>query len=441
MKTLAQRLSCGLLALNLVVVAGAMAGEAPSRTGVDAPELAALGKYAVGVRSIMLVERDQLDLRSIDPKTGTAPRSDRSLQVEIWYPSKPTPGATPAVYADSMESEPPAPPAKFRIQGLAVRDAPADGGRFPLVIVAHGYGNVPVAMSWLTENLASKGYVVAAIRHEDLYLSPAGFPHAVLRRPLDIAFVARELQRTLGESGAVDPSRTALIGYSMGGYGVLTAAGAALDPAGALVTRVPGGLLTPYARDGASSGSMVAPSVKAVVAIAPAGGAFGAWGPNGLQGITAPLLLIAGDHDRTVDYKTGARAFFDQATNSNRYLLTFLGGGHALGLGPAPPEMQTDLWNQDWFEDPVWRKDRLIGVSLHFITAFLDRYVKDDASRSSYIDGLIVESSKGDWTSKDPIPWGARSPGGEGITLWKGFQRRHADGLSLMHAEAKTAVK
>jgi hypothetical protein len=102
--------------------------------------------------------------------------------------------------------------------------------------------------------------------------------------------------------------------------------------------------------------------------------------------------------------------------------------------------MQQDLWNQDWFEDPVWRKDRLIGVSLHFITAFLDRYVKGDASRSSYIDGLIVESSKGEWVSKDPIPWGARSPGGEGITLWKGFQRRHADGLSLMHAEARTAV-
>ena len=66
------------------------------------------------------------------------------------------------------------------------------------MIVAHGYGNVPVAMSWLTENLASKGYVVAAIRHDDVYLNPAGFPQAALRRPLDIAFVARELQRTLG---------------------------------------------------------------------------------------------------------------------------------------------------------------------------------------------------------------------------------------------------
>ncbi len=144
-------------------------------------------------------------------------------------------GATPVTYEDAMDSEPPAPPAKFKLEGLAVRDAQPDGGRFPLVIVSHGYGNVPVAMSWLTENLASKGYVVAAIRHDDMYLNPAGFPQAVLRRPLDIAFVARELQRSLGKAGEVDPTRTALIGYSMGGYGVLAAGGATLDPAGGLV--------------------------------------------------------------------------------------------------------------------------------------------------------------------------------------------------------------
>ena len=35
------------------------------------------------------------------------------------------------------------------------------------MIVSHGYGNVPLAMTWLAENLASKGYVVAGIRHDD----------------------------------------------------------------------------------------------------------------------------------------------------------------------------------------------------------------------------------------------------------------------------------
>ena len=437
MKATTGLFASGLLALGIAAVAVATAADAPSRTGIDAPELAALGKYAVGVRSVTLVDRNQLDLSAIDPTTGIPAQHDRSLKVEVWYPAKAVAGATPVTYEDTLVSEPPAPPARFRIPGLAVRDAKADGGRFPLVIVAHGYGNVPIVMSWLTENLASKGYVVAAIRHEDSYLNPAGFPQAALRRPLDIAFVARELQGSLGQSGEVDPARTALIGYSMGGYGVLAAAGATLDPAGGLVSRVPGGLLQPFARGGALSASLVAPAVKAVVAIAPAGGAFGAFGADGLAGIKSPLLLIAGDHDNTVDYTSGARAYFDQAVHSNRYLLTFLGGGHALGFGPAPPEMQTDLWNQDWFEDPVWRKDRQIGISLHFITAFLDRYVKDDASRSAFIDGLVVESSQGKWDAPQGTPWNARSPGGE-VTLWKGFQRRHAEGLSLMHAEASS---
>jgi predicted dienelactone hydrolase len=322
---------------------------------------------------------------------------------------------------------------------LPAQDAPAEAGRFPLIVVSHGYGNVPVGMSWLTENLASKGYVVAAIRHEDRYLEPAAFPQAALRRPLDIAFVARELQRRMGVAGGtVDATRTALIGYSMGGYGVLAAGGATLDPGGALVSGVPGGLMTPYARGGRLSSSLVAPAVKAIVALAPGGSAFGAFGPEGMAAIKAPLLLIAGDHDLTVDYTTGARAYFDQAIHSDRYLLTFLHGGHALGLGPVPTEMRDDLWNHDWFEDPVWRKERLMAISLHFVTAFLDRHVKDDASRSAYIDGLVVESGKGTWDAPAGTPWAARSPGGE-ITLWKGFQRRHATGLTWMHETAVPA--
>jgi predicted dienelactone hydrolase len=414
-----------------------MAGEPPSRPAMDAPELARLGTFAVGVKTIVLVNRDQIDLGTFDARTGVAAKRNRELTVDIWYPARPANGAATEIYSGSMDSEPPAPPAAFKIAGIAVRDAQPHVGRFPLVVVAHGYGNVTAGMSWLTENLASKGYVVAATRHEDRYLDPAGFPHALLRRPLDVAFVTRELQQSLAKDGSVDAERTALIGYSMGGYGVLTAGGAVLDPASPLAGLVPGGIMTPYLRGGSMSEAMRAPAVKAVVAISPAGGALSAWGSNGLEGITAPLLLISGDRDLTVDYGSGARAFFDQAQRSNRYLLTFLNGGHALGLGAAPPEMRKTLWDQDWFEDPVWRKDRLIGISLHFITAFLDRYVKDDASRGAYIDGLVVESNQGQWAAPPQTPWAAYSPGGPGITLWKGFQRRHAEGLSLMHETPK----
>jgi predicted dienelactone hydrolase len=423
-----------LLVFGLAMATGSAAHDAPSRPGIDAPELAHPGRLDVGVRTLALVDPAQIDVLAFDPTTGVSPKRDRILTVDLWYPAEIAAGATPETYAGSFPAEPPAPPTQFTIPGIAVRDARPAEGRFPLVIVSHGYSNESVALSWLTENLASKGYVVAAIRHADPPITDRNkFPEPLLRRPLDIAFVTRTLQRSLADEGHTDPSRVALIGYSMGGYGVLTAAGGELDPESPLASLVPGALLAPYARGGASRDALQVAGVKAVVAFSPGGGSLQAWGPEGLRGITAPLLLISGDRDWTVDYQTGARAFFDQATRSNRYLLTFKGAGHRIALGPAPVEMQQRLWDLDWFEDPVWRQGRIVGINLHMITAFLDRYVKDDASRAAYLDGLTPESVQGEWPASAGRAYDAYSPGAEGVTVWKGFQRQHAEGLELMH--------
>jgi predicted dienelactone hydrolase len=409
----------GLL-LGFVLTTAAPAQDAPSRPAVDAPELAKLGDHGVGHRTVTVVD-DQ-----------------RRLVVEVWYPATVAGNAEPVTYSGSFTAEPPAAPTKFTRPGIAIRDATPASGRFPLVIASHGYDNDAIALSWLTENLASKGYVVAAIRHSDPPITDrSGFPQVLLRRPLDIAFVAGALPAALGDSPAVDASRVAMVGYSMGGYGVLTAAGAELDPAGPVVTMVPDGRLKAYARGGESLSALRIAGLKAVVALAPAGGSLNAWGADGIASITAPLLLIAGDRDGTVDYASGARTFFHQATRSDRYLLTYLGGGHRIGLGPAPAEMRHRLWDQDWFDDAVWSPTRVVGINLHFITAFLDRYVKDDASRASYLDGLTPRSNDGSWPPSADEAYGAYSPGTDGITLWKGFQRGHAEGLELLHAKPR----
>ena len=402
----------------------------PSKPVIDSPELAALGPLNVGVRTLTLVDHDADDV--------VAPHADRRLTVDLWYPAQTVRGAKRAQYDASLPAEQPGqPPATFSVPGIAVRDAKPIADRYPLVVVSHGRSNATAALSWLTENLASKGYVVAAIRHADLpRTESAEGPEFLLRRPLDIAFVTRSLQRSLAEENLVDPARTALIGYSMGGYGVLIDAGAALDPEGAPCKWVPGGMLVPYAAGGRLQESTRVSNLKAVVAIAPWGGAVGAWGKSGPTGVTAPLLLIAGDRDHTVDYATGARAFFDAATNSPRYLLTYHGGGHALGLAPTPPSMRSRVWDLSWFEDPVWRKDRIIGINLHMITAFLDRYVKGDESRAAYLDGLVPESIDGAWQAPKDTPFDAISPGAAGVTLWNGFQRDYAEGLGLLHRAA-----
>ncbi len=287
-----------LIAMLLVSVQ-AFATAPPSRYGVDAPELARLGPYAVGVRTLLLRQAAQADVLAFDPAHGTAPSRDRELGVDLWYPARPPLHAAPVVYMANLPSEPPAPPASFSVPGIAAREAAPAGGGFPLVVVSHGYSNDPAVMTWLTENLASKGYVVAAIRHDDPPITDRSkFVQPLLRRPLDIAYVTLRLQATLAEQRLIDPQRTALVGYSMGGYGVLTAAGASLDPKGPPTQMIPGGLLQPYVRGGALADSIKVKGLRAVVAISPSGGGtLAAWGPEGLHSISVPLLLIAGDRD------------------------------------------------------------------------------------------------------------------------------------------------
>jgi predicted dienelactone hydrolase len=221
-----------------------------------------------------------------------------------------------------------------------------------------------------------------------------------------------------------------------------SAAGATLEPAGPMMTRVPGGLMLPFARGAGEAASLKVGSVRAVVALAPYGGGLpNVWGAEGLQGITAPLLLIAGDEDRVLNYVTGARAFFDAATNSHRYLLTFKGAGHSIGLNPAPEAKPRSLWDLEWFEDPVWKKDRVLSINAHFITAFLDRYVKGDETKAAYLDVTNSDSSDGVWPSGSHLAYDAYSPGARGVTVWKGFQRNRAAGLSLLRAEPLSQVR
>ena len=444
------RARCWVLGVSLSVLAGSPGNGAapapavapPPEFGVDTPALARLGAFAVGVKTLHLVQADQVEVLAFDAASGTYPKRDREITVDLWYPARAAAGVKRETYAASLPGEPPAAPFEFTVPGIAIRDAPAAGTGFPLVIVSHGRSNATVAMTWITENLASKGYVVAAIRHADPdYSDPRRFVQILVRRPLDIAYVARWLQDTLGAQHLIDPTRVALIGYSMGGYGVLTAAGATLDPASSMMRGIPGGLMLPYARGAKEAGTLLVAGLRAVVALAPYGGGTPAvWGGDGLPGIAVPLLLIAGDNDKTINYTTGARAIFDAAFNSRRYLLTFKGAGHAVGLNPAPAEKPRSLWDLEWFEDPVWKKQRITAINAHFITAFLDRFVKGDESKSAYLDLTTTESAGGVWPAASRLPYDAFSPGIDGITVWTGFQRNRAAGLELLRAEPVPAI-
>jgi pimeloyl-ACP methyl ester carboxylesterase len=420
------------------------AQEAPSEffsvPKADAPELAPQGNYAVGVRTLDLVHPGQIDILNFNKDTGKAPLYDRPLKVEVWYPATLAPGQEQHVlYPSPMPGTAPrtSGPKGFDIPGKAARDAaPVKGQQFPLVIVSHGYPGSRYFLSYLTENLASKGYVVAAIDHTDsVFGEVRAFTSTLLNRSNDQLFVLASIQKLLPD--LVQANNAAIVGYSMGGYGALISAGAGIGPKSMLNQFVPGGYLADWNRDNPKYQALNRDGLKAVVAIAPWGEQppFNAWDSDSLAGIRLPTLFIVGDHDDVAGYDPGPKRAMEQAVNSNSCLLVYENARHNTGGNPPPSNLALDYKGLQSFDEPVWRKDRITAINQHFITAFLDLYLKGDETRRKFLQVPMAHSNDGKWvaapnTSDD----GAFS---KGDNFWPGFQRRWSLGLELTCHQAK----
>ncbi len=419
----------------------------------DAPELARRGSYPVGVRTLEIVHQNQIDILRFDKQTGKAPVTDRTLKIEIWYPAVIPPGQQESTtYSSAMPHSAPDANATFEIAGKALRDAPPlPGTRCPLVVVSHGYPGSRTFLTYLTENLASKGYVVAAIDHTDsVFGAVRGFSSTLLNRSSDQLFTIEALGRLASDPAnflhsLLDASNAAIVGYSMGGYGALTSAGAGLAKVGPVAKFVPGNYLDDWSAGSPKFQALDRRSIKAVVAIAPWGEQppYSAWDARSLAAIHVPSLFIAGDHDDVADYAHGVKPAFEQAVNSDRYLLVYQAARHNTGGNPPPPGLALDFNQLQAFDEPVWRKDRITAINQHFITAFLDLHLKGDTSRRTYLDVRVPESNNAVWKVPEGVSDnGSFSTGQDaaGDPFWKGFQRRWALGLELHHYTAGQAV-
>ena len=401
----------------------------------DAPELAAYGEHLVGVRTLELSNPGQIDIVKIDsskPKPDPLPRYDRPLTVEIWYPA--TDDANGAAefktYLRDGKTE-------VSLHGRAMRDAaPSSASEpFPLVIVSHGYPGNRYLMSHLAENIASKGYVVVSIEHKDsTYRDKAAFGSTLVNRPLDVTFVLNEMERLGAEaggflSGLVDTSKTAIVGYSMGGYGaVISAGGGVTQKSIDYSWGAPHGLLAVHKGGSDSHGAYPDPRVKTAVAFAPWGMNRDFWDAGTLKGVKIPMLFVAGSVDDVSGYDNGIRAIWKAAVNTDRSLLTFDNANHNAGAPyPAPAEshgFDDDLGFAPFehYADAVWDTVRLNNVSQHFVTAWLAKYLKNDPAMDSYLD-LVPAGNDSVWSVEED---GSFKPD---HTHWKGFQNRTAKGL------------
>ena len=410
---------------------------------LDSPTLAALGSYEIGTQSVVVASPESVML---SPK-GVS-RSVRKIKARIWYPAKIKKGAARTKFTHILP-KPDGNGPEFTISSLAVDHAQiAMGRQFPLVIISHGYNGWDTFMTWLTENLATKGYIVVAIDHADQRAVnpadlPASFGNVIINRATDIRVVINYMTNraaapddTLGQ--AIDAKNIGLVGYSMGGFGVLGAAGLDYDPLSPVFGQLPDEARTSIFASQAL-GKPLGARIKAVVAMAPFGGRPDSrvWTSAAVAAFTKPVLIIDGDQDDIVDAKHGVTWIFDQMASNRRHFLLYQNARHNVGGNPPPPEAESDFSTREYFAEPVWRTERINAINQHFITAFLDLHLKGDLEKSAYLDVAPTLAGDGQW----PLPAfqnvGGQTASGDEPGYWRGFQRRWALGLEMRIGEPK----
>ncbi|MFD9892505.1 alpha/beta hydrolase family protein [Amycolatopsis sp. NPDC059027] len=224
-------------------------GVAPAAVAETIPALPApTGRAPVGMTSLYLKDTSR-------PDPWAPGVNARELMVSLWYPARSADGAR-ARYMTPAESELLLKDGKIttlppdilsRTRTNAVTDAPAVGRRhsLPLIVLSPGFTKPRSTMTALAEDLASHGYVVAAIDHtyENVGQSfPDGrvttclacgnprndeFWRKVVRgRAADVSFVLDELTGPRPQwrnAGLIDPARIAMAGHSVGGASTIPA--------------------------------------------------------------------------------------------------------------------------------------------------------------------------------------------------------------------------
>lgn len=353
----------------------------------DAPDMAGYGPFAVGWREWEVDTPPAVDVVA----TGKAALQfvPRRLRCAVWYPA--VAGGVPVTLRCRLRDG----QQEADLQGRAVAGAMAAAGRFPLVILSHGWPGNRFLMAHLGETLASRGYVVVAADHpgstyEDRLEGRADFGITLLHRPLDQQYLIGAAASAFGDM--VDGANVAVVGYSMGGYGGLVTAGAGLSP---LAMIWPGGARRDLLEGHAEGAARPVEGLRALVAIGPWGAQHGFWTDAALAAIRVPMLVIGGDQDGISSYEDGIRRVFTQATGCDRWLLTYRGAGHnAAAPIPAPVESWAGVPWLDFppfehYADAVWDSVRMNNIAQHLVAAFLDQSLRgaDHTARLAPFDG------------------------------------------------------
>ena len=296
------------------------------------------GPYAVGVRTIMM----------------TDPSRNRTFAVDLWYPAAPG-GSSNTYRLDAFGLS------LISMASPARRDAPLrPGGPWPLVLFSHGYGGIRFQSFFLTEHLASHGFVVAAPDHPGNTLTDVAFgggdaTQSSIDRPLDMLYV---LDQMLAGSIPIDAQRVGITGHSFGAWTALETA----------------------RRD---------PRFRAVFPMAP--GFRNGSTPDFVAELARPLVIFGGSLDHTCPFDANQRAPYDLA-QTPKFLVEITGAGHLdfsdLCEVPLAAAFANDGCNAQNI-DPAAVRARARTVATAFAHRFLDgESAYDVYLLPTYVNGL-----------------------------------------------------
>jgi predicted dienelactone hydrolase len=389
------------------------------------PELAAPGLYSVGVTTLTVNNPDQLsatDFKTIE---------DRSLKLEVWYPAKPTTNSNPTSYLNVTRSQ-----KKFEIQGSAYRDLPpsTDTGKFPLVVLSHGYTGYRTIMFYLGEHLASHGYVVVGIDHTDSTNAEidfenepgAGFLSTLRNRARDQQFVLEYFSGSDEPLADIaDTNQAAIIGYSMGGYGAINTVGGcyAFTAEGLQAVGVPVALsasLVPVLNSCNGGRKTTDPRWKAMIAFSPWGGELNVHSSESLSSINVPSLYVSGSLDDISGFENGVKSLFNKSGAASTFLMVYENARHNIAAHPAPQiAYQSDIDIGHHYE-PSWDVESLNRINKHMSLAFLNCFVKASDFHCNFLPERqdIAQTKLSNGKMNDPWP-GFKERWGSGVSFYR----------------------
>lgn len=385
------------------------------------PELAKNGQYKVGVQTLDVVNPKQLNLADFQSQ------KDRPLTLEVWYPANITEKDALASYYNVTRLHKP-----FSLQGDAFRDAAAQSGSYPLVVLSHGYTGYRTIMFYLGEHLASHGYVVVGIDHTDstnqdidfVNNGGAGFVSTLLNRSRDQQFVLEYFSKPETPLATiVNSDKAAVIGYSMGGFGAINTVGGCYDfsqqglqrlgfPEQAAAAMLP---LFNFCHAGKQQADS---RWKAMVAFAPWGQELNVHKAESLAAIDTPSLYVSGDHDDISGHEHGVKKLFEQTGGEHTYLMTFENARHNFAPHPAPKVAYENDADIGHYIEPSWNNEILTRINEHMTLAFLDCYVKESEKSCGYLPKRTSITQVKNAEGKLSEPWpGFPHRWGTGVTF------------------------